>query len=193
MRSLLILIFIISIQACAESPFSQYLALAGGTGGVGARYSIIVGDHFTGKTGLYLNYRYSKDKSDDTTINISNVYATPYFGVAFIPFRKKYHGLAIEIAGSIPLNYSTTTYHNNDSTLYNFNEIWIEAFVSPGVEYFWFGKNKDPKFSVEFGIIKIHPDNIDWIEVEALCNISIYLKKIGEKEKTNLPSAQQNK
>jgi hypothetical protein len=156
--------------------FSHYFGLSGGTDGLGGRYSVFVGDHFAAKTGVHLNVRYSKEERCGKTLLETNAFAIPYIGVAAIPFRKGRIGGSIEVVYSMSLGTSFWDYLGDD--VERTPGLESESALSPGIEFYWYKENS-PWFAIEFGAVKVNPYNPDEFTVEFLCNLSVFIKRIG--------------
>ncbi len=175
-KALFTILLIGFIFTSHAADFSQYFGLSGGTSGLGGRYSMFVGDYFTAKTGVNLNVRYSVKERCGKTLMETSAFAVPYLGVAAIPFRKG------RVGGSIPLVYTravgTDFWDYLEDEIQTTPGLEFKAALSPGIEFYWY-KDDAPWFAVEFGAVKINPFDADEVTVEFLCNLSIFLKRIG--------------
>jgi hypothetical protein len=152
--------------------FTQHLMLTGGTDGVGGRYSFFLGEHMTGKCGVTFDANGNLKLDEDGIRFWQNSYVTPFVGLYFFPYRNDRIRGSMGITFSAPIGDKASKY--SDST--DASEISFE--IAPSVEFFWF-KNGKPRFAIEMGAIKFRPEENKNIAIELLCNISIFIKKIG--------------
>jgi len=137
---------------------------------------MFVGDYFAAKSGVHLNIRYSKKECYGKTLLKTRAFAVPYLGAAAIPFRKGRVGGSIEVVYSMSLGTEFWDYLDDDNEIAPGLE--FETALSPGIEFYWY-KDDAPWFAVEFGTVKINPLDPDEVTVEFLCNLSVFIKRIG--------------